>query len=234
MGHKVVLRQQERLEQQGRVTTGSTQKQGHTVSRQQQQMRRDTTLSNTKKYAAPRQEYIPQERDEQCDDEDNYVHHTEEDDDVCGIVPEDMDDSDDDLQDKCGEIQTSKVQTSKLVIALQEKENLAKQAYTNFCGKIGTMDNETMLQESVRKVTRKQAWKNFKLVDEDDYQHNSSFALFIFKSLGVEKQSISSELQRQELWLKFKKYVCEGMQAARSSATQAIKKNFIGKWSYRM
>jgi hypothetical protein len=166
--------------------------------------------------------YLPRQR---RNDEDDYsISHAEEDD-VCIDVPvEDVEESEDEMQDKC-----NYVQTSKLISDLQEKENKAKHTYNTFCEKLGTMDNQTVLQETVRRATRKHAWKIYKLVDDDDYQHDSAFALFVFDSLGIESKSMPSGVQRQELWLKFKKYVCEGMQAARSSATQAIKKQFIGK-----
>jgi hypothetical protein len=121
------------------------------------------------------------------------------------------------------------VPVSNVITTLKEKTNLARKTYNMFCEKIGTMDNQTVFQETVRRTTRKQAWKNFKLVDEDDYHYGSTFAMFIFESLGIERETIPMGVERQELWLKFKKYVSEGMQAARSSATQAIKKQFIGK-----
>jgi hypothetical protein len=91
------------------------------------------------------------------------------------------------------------------------------------------LDNQTVLQDTVQRATRKHAWKNFKLLEEEDYQHDSHFASYIFESLGIDMETIQSDADRQELWLKFKKYVSEVMQAARSSATQAIKKQFIGK-----
>jgi hypothetical protein len=48
----------------------------------------------------------------------------------------------------------------------------------------------------------------------------------MFKVLGIDELSIHFKVQPQALC---KKHVCEGMQAARSLATQAIKKQFIGK-----
>jgi hypothetical protein len=125
--------------------------------------------------------------------------------------------------------QDNRTHIDEVIIAMKEQKNLARKTYNTFCEKIGTMDNQTVLQETVRRITRKQAWKNFKLVDEDDYHYDSTFALFIFESLGIETETVPTGVQREELWIKFKKYVCEGMQAARSSATQAIKKQFIGK-----
>jgi hypothetical protein len=121
------------------------------------------------------------------------------------------------------------VQMNKVIKDMKEDKNLARNTYNKFCEKIGTMDNHNVLQETVRRTTRKQAWKNFKLLEEEDYHYNSTFAMFIFESLGISMETVKDNVQRQELWLKFKKYVSEGMQAARSSATQAIKKQFIGK-----
>jgi CRISPR/Cas system CMR-associated protein Cmr5 small subunit len=121
------------------------------------------------------------------------------------------------------------MQMNKVIKDMKEEKNLARKTYNTFCEKIGTMDNHNVLQETVRRTTRKQAWKNFKLLEEEDYHYNSTFALFIFESLGINMETVTDSVQRQELWLKFKKYVSEGMQAARSSATQAIKKQFIGK-----
>jgi hypothetical protein len=225
MGHKVIIRQKQRIEHSGRVNNATAKRQANMVScppRQVVKTSRDNSQINAK-YAS-RHEYVQNENTVQCDDEENEMSHDDEEE-VCVDVPEDVEDSDDEIQEKC-----KNVQTNELIVALQEKENLAKQTYDSFCEKLGTMDNQTVLQETVRRATRKHAWKNYKLVDEDDYHHDSTFALFIFESLGINKQSIPSGVQRQELWLKFKKYVSEGMQAARSSATQAIKKQFIGKW----
>jgi hypothetical protein len=138
--------------------------------------------------------------------------------------------SEDDHHEHCFDVKRNTSSTTKFSSGMWDKENSARNQYDGFLAKLGIVDNDTVLQETVRRTTRKQAWKNFKLVDENDYHHDSSFAKFIFQELGINRLEIPSEVQRQELWLKFKKYVCEGMQAARSSATQAIKKQFIGKW----
>jgi hypothetical protein len=121
------------------------------------------------------------------------------------------------------------LQMKKVLTDMNEEKCLARNTYNTFCEKIGTMDSKTVLQETVRRATRKFAWKNFKLLEEEDYHYSSTFAAYIFESLGIEMENITGGAERQELWLKFKKFVSEGMQAARSAATQAIKKQFIGK-----
>jgi CRISPR/Cas system CMR-associated protein Cmr5 small subunit len=218
MGHKVMIRQKQRLEQKEIVN--DAKRQVTMVScppRQVAKMSIDNFQNNAR--FASRQEYIHEEENDVSDDDDEEE--------VRFDVPSESveQESDDDIQDNC-----DYGRTSKLIIDLQEKENKAKQTYNSFCEKLGTMDNRMVLQETVRRATRKYAWKIYKLVDDDDYQHDSPFALFVFESLGIDKESMPLGVQRQELWIKFKKYVCEGMQAARSSATQAIKKQFIGEY----
>jgi hypothetical protein len=71
----------------------------------------------------------------------------------------------DERQDDC---QT--VQTNKLIIFMQEKKSLPTRRPCNiFREQVRRMDKQMVLQETVRCITRKIAWKTFKLVDEDDF-----------------------------------------------------------------
>jgi hypothetical protein len=178
-----------------------------------------------------RQEYaqVLENEDDETEEDENTEYYDDAEAAVCMVQGNYNYGSKEKEETQCGETELH-VQMNKVINDLNEEKTLARKTYNNFCQKIGTMDNHNVLQETVRRTTRKQAWKNFKLLEDEDYHYNSTFALFMFESLGIDVDTITGgDGQRQELWLKFKKYVSEGMQAARSSATQSIKKQFIGK-----
>jgi hypothetical protein len=194
----------------------------HSTARQKRYELNDDVHSN--RYQMPSS--VVKEKNAYNSDDDDYSTADEEKEET----EEDTAASEDDHHEhRCNVKHSTTSSTSTFSSDMMDKENSARNQYAGFLAKLGIVDKDAVLQETVRRTTRKQAWKQFKLVDENDYHHDSSFAKFIFQELGINKQEIPSDVQRQELWLKIKKYVCEGMQAARSSATQAIKKQFIGK-----
>jgi hypothetical protein len=250
MGHKVLLRNQQRVIQEStndrKHTTMVTTRQGKSTNARSKTLVNSNNhregVTNNDKYlrtgqainTCPNktryepQEYVGLNEHDGNEDEENEDNYEEEEESVVTAKECYNYEAEEDCIPVCGENDLN-LQMTKVITDLNAEKSLARKTYNDFCQKIGTMDNHNVLQETVRRTTRKQAWKNFKLLEEEDYQYNSTFAMFIFESLGIDVEPIAGDVQRQELWLKFKKYVSEGMQAARSSATQAIKKQFIGK-----
>jgi hypothetical protein len=108
---------------------------------------------------------------------------------------------------------------------------LATTKYDEYCESVGTKDTEMVLHDNIKRTTRKMGWKYYKMVDETDYVYTSEFATYMLKVLGIRENQILTDKHKEYLWSKYRKSVCEGMQAARSSATQALKKQFLGKLS---
>ena len=123
------------------------------------------------------------------------------------------------------EIQTSsekKYQTNNPVLA---------NAYINHCRTTGTMDDESDISEEVKRVTKRFGWKNFKILCDDDWKWDSNFAGMIMRKLGMLDDKEHDSKLRSKIWDTIKKDVVISMQAAKSSATQLMKKNFIGTYT---
>ena len=90
------------------------------------------------------------------------------------------------------------------------------------------VDDEKDLTEEIKRVTKKYGWKTFKILDNDDWRSDSNFAGIIMRKLGI-LEGDESHVSRARKWDKIKKEVVIAMQAIKSSATQAMKKVFIGK-----
>jgi hypothetical protein len=100
--------------------------------------------------------------------------------------------------------------------------------YDNYCEVVGMKDSDTIFQETVKSTTRKMGWKYYKMVDETDYHYQSEFASYMMHVLGSKEEEFPSLKHKENAWARYKRHICEGMQAARSSATQALKKQFFG------
>jgi hypothetical protein len=127
-------------------------------------------------------------RQASCTEYEDYIGEEKEDD--------AEDESEDERQNYC-----HIVQTNKLIPVMQEKKSARTRR--SFCEEIGRMDRQMVLQETVQHTTRKKAWKTFKLVDEDEYHHDSKFAKFMFEGLGIDELSIHFKVQPHALWFKF-------------------------------
>ena len=104
-----------------------------------------------------------------------------------------------------------------------------KRKYMDYCKKIGTMDCDNDIKEEVKRVTKKYGWKSFKILDKEDYKWDSVFAGMILKKLGIVENNpntTSKFLSRK--WDSIKKDVISSMQAVKSSATQSMKRSFLG------
>ena len=99
--------------------------------------------------------------------------------------------------------------------------------YLNYCTRKGLVDDEKDLTEEIKRVTKKYGWKTFKILDNDDWRSDSNFAGIIMRKLGI-LEGDESHVSRARKWDKIKKEVVIAMQAIKSSATQAMKKVFIG------
>jgi hypothetical protein len=103
-------------------------------------------------------------------------------------------------------------------------DNLAKD-YMKHCEMIGLSDSSDGRSEKARRITRQYGWKDFKLLNESDFHHTSAFAECLIDHFGwacFEEEVIAYK------WSQVKKDVYHAMQVARSSATQALKKSFLG------
>jgi hypothetical protein len=105
----------------------------------------------------------------------------------------------------------------------------AASRYETHCEMVGIKDSASIFQENVKRTTRKYGWKYYKMVDETDYLYTSEFATYMLKVLGIDDDCLVTMKKKEQVWAGFKRHVMEGMQAARSSATQALKKQFLGK-----
>jgi hypothetical protein len=187
--------------------------------------KRSITLPSFSIYDDPNSTYETQE-DKDEPEEDKYEDQQNEE-----------DSEEDDYQDPKGEYQGSKEeeQTQKgdeeslTCETMDERVQMAKNNYARFSETLGTMDDDAHIQDSIRRVTRKTGWKYFKMLVEPDYNYNSTFATYMLKALGVKDEQMPTLKHQESMWLRYKKWILEGMQAARSSATQAIKKQFLGK-----
>jgi hypothetical protein len=104
--------------------------------------------------------------------------------------------------------------------------NLAND-YIEHCEMIGLSDSLITRSEKVRRITRRYGWKDFKLLNDSDFNHTiSDFAECLIDHFGwsnLEEDVIAYE------WSQVKKDVYQAMQVARSSVTQSLKKAFLGK-----
>jgi hypothetical protein len=106
-----------------------------------------------------------------------------------------------------------------------EITNLAND-YIEHCETIGLSDSLITRAEKVRRITRRYGWKDFKLLNDSDFNHTSDFAECLIDHFGwsnLEEDVIAYK------WSQVKKDVYQAMQVARSSVTQALKKAFLGK-----
>ena len=104
-----------------------------------------------------------------------------------------------------------------------------KRKYIDHCKKIGTMDGDNDIKEEVKRVTKKYGWKSFKILEKEDYKWDSNFAGMILKKLGiVENNNTMNSKFLSRKWDSIKKDVISSMQAVKSSATQTIKRGFLG------
>jgi len=170
----------------------------------------------------------------QSDDDDDDEEEEEDEDD------DEDDDEEDDADDVVQELRQSNTQPPPQVVirrnntvtansrSLAASSLTIKSGYENFCKAIGVMDSDERFAEQVKRTTRQKGWKFFKMLEEKDYQPDSSFVQYMLSVLGVDLNTLPTEKLVEQVWMKHKKYVVEGMQAARSSATQAIKKQFLG------
>jgi hypothetical protein len=102
---------------------------------------------------------------------------------------------------------------------------ILKKQYEKHCILNGLMDSNETFRDEVRKITRRQGWKNFKLLTDDDYHYSSNFAECMLDHLG---SSGCNEKDRESTWARIKKDVFGAMQISRSGATQSLKKTFLG------
>ena len=104
-------------------------------------------------------------------------------------------------------------------------------AYINHCRTTGTMDDESDISEEVKRVTKRFGWKNFKILCDDDWKWDSNFAGMIMRKLGMLDDKEHDSKLHSKIWDTIKKDVVISMQAVKSSATQLMKKNFIGTYT---
>lgn len=97
--------------------------------------------------------------------------------------------------------------------------------YIEHCETIGLSDSLITLAEKARRITRRHGWKDFKLLNDCDFHHTSAFAECMIDNFGwsgMHEDVIAFK------WSQVKKDVYQAMQVARSTATQALKKAFLG------
>ena len=107
-------------------------------------------------------------------------------------------------------------------------DEMRKEDYVAYCKHKGLMDAEKDLTEEVKRVTKKYGWKQFKILDNEDWRSESNFAGVIMRKLGILVGSVPNTVRTRK-WESIKKDVIASMQAVKSSATQAMKRVFIGK-----
>jgi hypothetical protein len=101
--------------------------------------------------------------------------------------------------------------------------------YVSNCEKRGLMDTESDVSVIVMRVTRRSGWPLFKMLDDEDYSAGSNFAMFIMKKIGRNPATDESKLW----WATIKQYVSKSMQNSRSVTTQSMKKEFLGKITWK-
>ena len=233
-GHTMGQKFQQRANDKHRSMSTSLSEQGtHVVTDDTPQRRYASSVGGNKSSRNGQQRHRKQNDIEERDDDDDYMN-----DDI-----QEYDDGDSKGQgDSKGDDESSngeqdhkekenrlvkKNNTSVVKYYDHEREKPQNPSYKEYCRKIGMVDDDNVQQETIRRTVRMQAWKHYKIVEEKHYLHDSDFASFMLEALGVPDKIIHT-YRRKEFWIKIKKHVCEGMQAARSSATQTIKKRFIG------
>ena len=90
-------------------------------------------------------------------------------------------------------------------------------------------DDEKDLTEEIKQVTKKYGWKTFKILDDDDWRSDRTFAGIIMRKLGILEVN-ESHVGRARKLDKINNVPENAMYAIKSSATQVLKKVFIGTY----
>ena len=106
-----------------------------------------------------------------------------------------------------------------------------QRSYETHCKMNGISDTPTDIKEEVKRVTKKFGWKKYKILHSDDCKWDSEFAELIMGKLGLlGSVEIRDGKYRSNKWDMIKKDVISSMQAVKSSATQSIKRSFLGTY----
>jgi hypothetical protein len=99
--------------------------------------------------------------------------------------------------------------------------------YVLDCERTGVMDTSDDLSQNAMKVTKVYGWSLFKMVTEDDYHPSTDFAKIIMRRSNKDPDHAETIIW----WNTIKQSVTRQMQNCRSSATQSMKKEFLGTYS---
>ena len=100
-----------------------------------------------------------------------------------------------------------------------------KQAYLEFCAKRGLMDSLDDEKNNAMRLTRKYAWREWKMLDYDDYAEGSDFCIYMKRKAKIPMIGSFHELW----WKSVKAHINRSMQNLRSWTTQGIRDNFMSK-----
>jgi hypothetical protein len=98
-------------------------------------------------------------------------------------------------------------------------------SYLQDCHAWGVVDCLEDIQQHYRKITRRYAWKIFKVMEEDDYEYTSksNFAKYMCKTLNRDYE----KMETKDWWDGVKGVFMKAMQDMRSATTQSMKRSFI-------